>query len=104
MKVQSEFSRYADQYGNYNIIQEKVVRKLLDDLKEKPKNILDLGCGKGALLARLKRRGHYPILGVELDEEAIIACVGRGLSVIQADLTGYHEKEQLLEELGKVGL
>ena len=53
MKVQSEFSRYADQYGNYNIIQEKVVRKLLDDLKEKPKNILDLGCGKGALFSAI---------------------------------------------------
>jgi len=49
MKVQSEFSRYAEQYGNYSIIQEKVVRKLISDLKEKPKRILDLGCGKGAL-------------------------------------------------------
>ncbi|MBN1342503.1 MAG: homoserine O-acetyltransferase [Phycisphaerae bacterium] len=48
--------------------------------------VLDLGCGKGSLLARLKRRGHYPLLGVELDEKAIIACVGRGLSVIQTDL------------------
>jgi len=49
MKIQNEFSKYAEQYGNYNIIQEKVVRKLLDDVKEKPANILDLGCGKGAL-------------------------------------------------------
>ena len=48
MKIQSEFSRYADQYGNYNIIQEKVVTKLLDDLDEHPRRILDLGCGKGA--------------------------------------------------------
>ena len=49
MKVQNEFSKYADQYGNYNIIQEKVVRKLIGDLVEQPENILDLGCGKGAL-------------------------------------------------------
>jgi len=53
MKVQNEFSRYAEQYGNYNIIQEKVIRKLLDDLKEKPRNILDLGCGKGALYSAI---------------------------------------------------
>lgn len=50
MRVQSEFSRYADQYGNYNIIQEKVVAKLIADLQEKPCHILDLGCGKGALI------------------------------------------------------
>lgn len=53
MKVQSEFSRYADQYGNYNIIQEKVVSKLLDDLHEHPRRILDLGCGKGALFSAI---------------------------------------------------
>ncbi|MEE8588951.1 MAG: methyltransferase domain-containing protein [Sulfurimonadaceae bacterium] len=53
MKIQSEFSRYADQYGNYNIIQEKVVSKLLDDLDEHPRRILDLGCGKGALFSAI---------------------------------------------------
>lgn len=49
MKVQREFSRYADDYGNYNIIQEQVVAKLINDLPSKPKYILDLGCGEGAL-------------------------------------------------------
>jgi len=53
MKVQNEFSKYADQYGNYNIIQDKVVQKLIDDLQEAPSNILDLGCGKGALFSTI---------------------------------------------------
>ncbi len=53
MKVQSEFSKYADQYGNYNIIQDKVVAKLLNDLDEQPRSILDLGCGKGALFSAI---------------------------------------------------
>ncbi|MGB6019125.1 MAG: methyltransferase domain-containing protein [Sulfurimonadaceae bacterium] len=53
MKIQSEFSKYADQYGNYNIIQEKVVHKLLNDLREQPRRILDLGCGKGALFSAI---------------------------------------------------
>ena len=49
MKVQREFSKYAEDYGNYNIIQEQVVSKLISDLISKPEHILDLGCGEGAL-------------------------------------------------------
>ncbi len=48
--------------------------------------VLDLGCGGGGLLARLKQRGHEPLIGVELDERAILTCVRRGLNVIHADL------------------
>ncbi len=54
MKVQNEFSKYADQYGNYNIIQEKVVEKLISDLEDSPSNVLDLGCGKGALFSAIE--------------------------------------------------
>ncbi len=49
-------------------------------------SVLDLGCGRGSLLDRLKRRGNCLLVGVELDEAAVLTCVRRGLSVIQADL------------------
>ncbi|MGD1019836.1 MAG: homoserine O-acetyltransferase [Verrucomicrobiia bacterium] len=49
-------------------------------------SVLDLGCGRGGLLARLKQRNHHRLIGVELDEQAVMACVHRGLDVIQADL------------------
>ena len=49
-------------------------------------SVLDLGCGTGGLLARLCQRGHRPLLGIEWDEQAILACVRRGLDVVQADL------------------
>ena len=49
-------------------------------------SVLDLGCGTGGLLARLQQRGHRRIMGVENDEQAILACVRRGLDVVQADL------------------
>jgi homoserine O-acetyltransferase len=49
-------------------------------------SVLDLGCGTGGLLARLRRRGCRAIMGIELDEQAILACVRRGLDVVQSDL------------------
>jgi len=49
MRVSSEFSKYATHYGSYNVVQNQVVEKLLQHVKKKPKNILDLGCGSGAL-------------------------------------------------------
>ena len=49
MKISSEFSKYAHDYGSYNVIQNRVVKKLLSNIKNKPKKILDLGCGSGAL-------------------------------------------------------
>ncbi|HTS16029.1 MAG TPA: homoserine O-acetyltransferase [Verrucomicrobiae bacterium] len=50
-------------------------------------SVLDLGCGRGGLLQRLQQRGdHRRLVGVEIDEQAVVACVQRGLDVIQADL------------------
>ncbi|MFZ5831191.1 MAG: homoserine O-acetyltransferase MetX [Planctomycetota bacterium] len=49
-------------------------------------SVLDLGCGSGGLLARLRDQGHERLLGLERDEHAILACVRRGFDVVQADL------------------
>jgi len=53
MKIEKEFSRFAHEYGHYNMIQEKVAQKLLSELKTKPKKILDLGCGNGTLFNKI---------------------------------------------------
>ncbi|MCJ7544922.1 MAG: homoserine O-acetyltransferase [Phycisphaerae bacterium] len=49
-------------------------------------SVLDLGCAEGQLLTMLTARGHERLVGVELDEQAVIASVQRGVDVIQADL------------------
>jgi len=53
MRVSSEFSKYATHYGSYNVIQNRVVKHLLKKLHDKPKKILDLGCGSGALCKKI---------------------------------------------------
>jgi methionine biosynthesis protein MetW len=49
-------------------------------------SVLDLGCGSGALLARLRQGNHRRLVGVEWDERKILTCISRGLDVLQADL------------------
>jgi len=49
-------------------------------------SVLDLGCGPGGLLSRLRQRGHTRLVGVELSEAAVLACVDQGLDVMQSDL------------------
>jgi len=49
-------------------------------------SVLDLGCGSGQLLARLQQGDRRRLVGVELDQRKILACISRGLDVIQADL------------------
>jgi len=56
------------------------------DLIPPSAGVLDLGCGNGELLVRLRERANHPLMGIELDEKAVIACVQRGLNVLQADL------------------
>ena len=48
--------------------------------------VLDLGCGNGELLLRLKADREVEERGVELEPGAVAECLSRGLSVIQADL------------------
>lgn len=59
MKISSEFSKYAMQYGSNNVIQNKVVKKLLQKVTYKPKYILDLGCGSGALCKSIDWEYEY---------------------------------------------
>ena len=51
--------------------------------------ILDLGCGRGALLDYLVQTKEVAAVGVDLDFNRITACVARGLSAYQGDMTGF---------------
>ena len=49
-------------------------------------SVLDLGCGDGALLAHLQETRGIRGYGVENAPENVIACLARGVNVIQIDL------------------
>ena len=48
--------------------------------------VLDLGCGDGALLDHLQRERGCVGYGVEIDDASVLACVRRGVQVIQRDI------------------
>lgn len=48
--------------------------------------VLDLGCGTGSLLERLRDEKDVEGCGVELDQEKVIRCIERGIRVMTFDL------------------
>lgn len=48
--------------------------------------VLDLGCGTGTLLQHLQTQKKVDGVGVEIDNECVIACVTKGVNVIQQNL------------------
>lgn len=48
-----EFSRFATSYDANTVIQKEVAKKLTQKIKGTPQNILDLGCGSGAIYKNL---------------------------------------------------
>jgi len=49
-------------------------------------SVLDLGCGSGELLYMLIKDRGARGQGIEIDEQAIYACVARGLNVFHGDI------------------
>lgn len=87
-------------------------------------SVLDLGCGDGTLLAHLRDKQHARTVGVEISDERVIACVQRGVNVIQQNLEdglalfenghfdtvvlsqtlqAVHNTERILREMVRVG-
>jgi len=48
--------------------------------------VLDLGCGDGAMLDYLQKHRGCSGYGVEIDDANVLACVQRGVNVIQLNL------------------
>ena len=48
--------------------------------------VLDLGCGDGTLLAHLQQHHGCSGYGVEIDDANVLACIKRGIDVIQLNL------------------
>jgi len=96
MKISSQFSKYATEYSSYSIIQDKVIKKLLSDIKYKPKKILDLGCGSGALCKNIDWK-YESFTGVDFAPGMLeLHPKGKNIESIYGDFNDKHLFENLL--------
>lgn len=59
---------------------------IIADLITPGTRVLDLGCGSGTLLQKLRDEKDAEVCGVELAQEKVIRCIERGIRVITLDL------------------
>jgi len=88
---------------------------LIEGWIEPQARVLDLGCGDGALLARLMKAKQVIGRGVEIDAGRVRACVARGVPVYHGDMVeglalfrdgsfDYVVLSQTLQEVAQPGL
>ncbi len=64
----------------------RIDQKIVVDIIPAGASVLDLGCGEGELLAALVREKQVRGQGIEIDDDAILRCVKRGLNVFHDDI------------------
>ena len=62
------------------------IQHAIAELVPRGSRVLDLGCGDGAMLAYLQRTRDCTGYGVELADANVLACIQRGVNVIQLNL------------------
>lgn len=70
----------------------RLIDKVLDEMifpLDLPKDavILDMGCGSGYFLSRMKETGFYNLRGITMDDEDIAECKALELDVSKQDMT-----------------
>ena len=59
--------------------------KVIADLIEKDKKVLDVGCADGTLMRFLKDNKNINIRGLEISKEKVQECIAKGLTVIEGN-------------------
>ena len=59
--------------------------KVIADLIEKNKKVLDVGCADGTLMKFLKENKNVNIRGLEISKEKVQECIAKGLTVIEGN-------------------
>ena len=59
--------------------------KVIADLIERDKKVLDVGCADGTLMKFLKNNKNINIRGLEISKDKVQKCIAKGLTVIEGN-------------------
>jgi len=59
--------------------------KIISELIEENKRVLDVGCGDGILMNHLKNNKNIDTRGLEISKNNVQICISKGLSVIEGN-------------------
>ena len=59
--------------------------KIISQIIQNNKRVLDVGCGDGTLMSYLKSNQKNDVRGLEPEKNLVQKCIGKGLSVIEGD-------------------
>lgn len=86
LQVDSEAETGPEPLTSTNIYEgHRIDHEMIVDLVPQGARVLDIGCGDGELLQKLIACKKVKGMGLELRQGNIVACVRRGISVVQAD-------------------
>lgn len=63
-----------------------LIQHTIAQLVPEGSHVLDLGCGDGSLLEKLMQRRGCTGYGIEISDDNVLACVRRGVNVLQINL------------------
>ena len=63
----------------------KTEYKIIVDLIEEKKRVLDVGCDDGTLMESLKKNKNVDARGIEISKDKVQTCVSKGLTVIEGN-------------------
>jgi len=67
-------------------LRDRALDDQISSIVNEGERVLDLGCGKGDLLSRLKKEHRIQESGIEIEGVAVSEAIARGLSVTHGDL------------------
>src|SRR5210317_1357678 len=59
--------------------------KIIADLIENNRRVIDVGCGDGVLMDFLKKNKNIDVRGLEISKEKVQKCISKGLTVIEGN-------------------
>jgi homoserine O-acetyltransferase len=89
-KIKVEVITYDPEQVKKKIMEQDVhIKKVYEEIAaiiEDKARVLDLGCGNGDLLGMLMDKRDIYGLGIDINTDAVLNCIKRGVSVIQEDI------------------